>query len=175
MSLPPLKPSTILFLLISSTTVVTWPSATAEAKRRAHFHLYMHDIVSGPNQTAWKVVPDANMSSANFGDVIIFDDPLTEGPNLTSGLLGRAQGSYSAASRTEIAFLVTMNMMFVNRKYNGSTLTVTGRNSITSPVRELPVVGGTGVFRMARGYVLWRSHKLGNVEAILELDVHVHV
>ncbi|KAH1040334.1 hypothetical protein J1N35_042077 [Gossypium stocksii] len=38
----------------------------------------------------------------------------------------------------------------VSGKYNGSTLSVLGRNEVLSAVREMPIVGGSGVFRFAR-------------------------
>ncbi|KAL2937169.1 Dirigent protein 23 [Bienertia sinuspersici] len=38
-----------------------------------------------------------------------------------------------------------------------STVVIFGRNLVMNPVRELPVVGGTGVFRMARGYAFFQT------------------
>nr|CAD1824615.1 unnamed protein product [Ananas comosus var. bracteatus] len=54
-------------------------------------------------------------------------------------------------------------------------VSVQGRDPIAAPVRELSVVGGTGQFRMAHGYVLWKTHGVNdtNDEAILELDVYL--
>ncbi|KAH1266276.1 Dirigent protein 3 [Glycine max] len=40
----------------------------------------------------------------------------------------------------------------VGGKYNGSTITVLGRNRISQKLREIPVIGGSGVFRFATGY-----------------------
>nr|CAD1824616.1 unnamed protein product [Ananas comosus var. bracteatus] len=50
-----------------------------------------------------------------------------------------------------------------------------GRDPIAAPVRELSVVGGTGQFRMARGYVLWKTYdgNATNGDGVLELDVYV--
>ncbi|KAL0757164.1 hypothetical protein Bca101_094832 [Brassica carinata] len=33
-----------------------------------------------------------------------------------------------------------------------------GKNSAMNPVREMPIVGGTGMFRMARGYAIAQTH-----------------
>jgi hypothetical protein len=59
-----------------------------------------------------------------------------------------------------------------------STVAVMGRDDIAAEVRELAVVGGTGRFRMATGYVLWRtanssSGVVSGPDATIELDVYV--
>ncbi|KAG5060535.1 hypothetical protein JHK87_001564 [Glycine soja] len=48
--------------------------------------------------------------------------------------------------------LVVFNFMLTEGKYNGSTITVLGRNRISQKLREIPVIGGSGVFRFATGY-----------------------
>ncbi|KAL7119959.1 hypothetical protein ACP275_02G094000 [Erythranthe tilingii] len=52
------------------------------------------------------------------------------------------------------AIAMDMYFYFNAGKYNGSTLCIFGRNPIMSQDRELSVVGGTGAFRMARGYLI---------------------
>ncbi|KAL7153189.1 hypothetical protein ABFS83_04G149600 [Erythranthe nasuta] len=47
---------------------------------------------------------------------------------------------------------MSFNFVFTAGEFNGSTLCVLGRNPIEKSDRELPVVGGTGAFRMARGF-----------------------
>ncbi|CAI0402651.1 unnamed protein product [Linum tenue] len=43
-----------------------------------------------------------------------------------------------------------------------STLSILGRNAVWSPVREMPVIGGSGVFRFARGYAQARTSGPGS-------------
>lgn len=103
------------------------------------------------------------------------DDPLTVGPEPNSKLVGRAQGIYGSASQHEGGLLMVMNFAFVDGKYNGSTLSMLGRNMVLSATREMPIVGGSGAFRFARGYALARTHWY-NVEtgdAIVEYNVYV--
>ncbi|CAF2079124.1 unnamed protein product, partial [Brassica napus] len=64
---------------------------------------------------------------------------------------GQAQGFYAGASQHETSFLMAMNFAFKTGKYNGSTITILGRNTIFSEVRKMSVVGGRGIFRLARG------------------------
>ena len=72
----------------------------------------------------------------------MIDDPFTEGPNISSNLIGCAQGTYIPALQSEMDLTLTMNLVFVDGKYNGSTLAVLGRDETLAPVRELPVLGG---------------------------------
>ncbi|XP_030547597.2 dirigent protein 19-like [Rhodamnia argentea] len=105
----------------------------------------------------------------------MIDDLLTTEPNLSSGIIGRAQGLYAPASQEEVALLQATNLVFTEGQYKGSTLTVLGRNSIFAKVREMPVMGGTGAFRFARGYILLRTYEFNKktLYAIVECDVYV--
>ncbi|KAK1322869.1 hypothetical protein QJS10_CPA02g00580 [Acorus calamus] len=79
---------------------------------------------------------------------MVIDDPLTERPELTSKLIGRAQGQYIyASSKDTIRLAMAMTFVFVEGKYNGSTLMVMGRNNPFLRMREMAVVGGSGQFR----------------------------
>ncbi|KAI3683653.1 hypothetical protein L1987_84165 [Smallanthus sonchifolius] len=91
---------------------------------------------------------------------MMMDDPLTVGPEPGSKLVGRAQGMYASADLKELGLLMVLNYYFTEGKYNGSTLSILGRNSAFTPVREMPVVGGTGIFRFARGYAQAKTHSV---------------
>ena len=78
-------------------------------------------------------------------------------------------------SQGDPAMLLSMNVVLAVGPYNGSSLTVMGRNNIAMPERELTVVGGTGVFRLATGYVLWKTVSWTMRNAILELNVYVYM
>ncbi|KAL4183011.1 hypothetical protein AMTRI_Chr11g153090 [Amborella trichopoda] len=143
----------------------------------SHLHFYFHDILSGPNPTAIEVAcaHSTNSSMTGFGAIMMIDDPLTEGPELTSKLLGRAQGIYASAAQEEVGLLMSLNYMFMEGKYNGSTLSILGRNAVMSGVRELAVVGGSGAFRLARGYALAKTHAFdpSTGDAVVEYNVVV--
>ncbi|ERN04988.1 hypothetical protein AMTRI_Chr05g69730 [Amborella trichopoda] len=104
-----------------------------------HLHFYFHDMLSGSKLTAVQVAraDSTNTSATGFGMVMIMDDPLTEGPELTSKLIGRAQGIYASAAQEEVGFLMTLNYVFVEGKYKDSTLSILDRNAVFSGVREL--------------------------------------
>jgi len=100
---------------------------------------------------------------------------LREGPEPTSKLVGRAQGIYAFASQHNAVLLMVMNFAFVDGIYNGSSLSTLGRNAIFDIVREMLVVGGSGVLRLARGYALAKtfSFNLKAGVAVIEYNVSV--
>ncbi|KAK3030121.1 hypothetical protein RJ639_038870 [Escallonia herrerae] len=173
-----------LFILLSLATGESYYGFAKAINRRelglwkekfSHFRLYWHDILSGGNPTSVMIVPPPQNSTTGFGIVNIIDDPLTEGPELSSKLVGRAQGFYALASQQEIGLLMTMNFAFTEGKYNGSTISVLGRNPVFHKVREMPVIGGSGLFRFARGYVLASTHTFDTKtgDAIVEYNIYV--
>ncbi|MED6158977.1 Dirigent protein 19 [Stylosanthes scabra] len=143
----------------------------------SHFKLYWHDTVSGKNPTSVEVIPPTNKVNTTtlFGKVNILDNPLTSGPTLSSKLVARAQGFYAATSQTQAELLMSMNFAFVEGKYNGSSITVMGRNPIFNKTRELAVIGGSGFFRFARGYAQLKTYSfnLKTGDAIVEYNVYV--
>ena len=70
---------------------------------------------------------------------------------------------------------MVLNYAFVEGKYNGSNLSILGRNSALSEVREMPIVGGSGLFRFARGYAQARTHTIDfkTGDAVVEYNVYV--
>ncbi|XP_027066553.1 dirigent protein 22 [Coffea arabica] len=180
----------ILFSVLFASSAVLLPVACQQFSRKlsrkemglkreklSHLHFYFHDIVSGRNPTAVRVAAatTTNSSATGFGAVVMMDDPLTAGPDLSSKLVGRAQGIYASAAQEESGYLMVLNYVFVEGKYNGSTLSILGRNTVLSTVREMPVVGGSGLFRFARGYAQARTHyfDLKTGDAVVEYNVYV--
>ncbi|XAR70052.1 hypothetical protein NMG60_11001871 [Bertholletia excelsa] len=146
-------------------------------EKLSHLNFYFHDIVSGKQPTAVRVAEAAMTvrSPTLFGAVVMMDDPLTTAPEMSSEQVGRAQGIYSSADLNELGLLMVLNFAFTSGKYNGSTLSVLGRNPVFETVREMPVVGGTGLFRFARGYAHARTHwsNLTSGDAVVEYNVYV--
>ncbi|CAN1133722.1 Pterocarpan synthase 1 [Linum perenne] len=153
-----------VILLTLLLTISLSHSTKPTREKLTHLKFYFHDIVSGPNPTALPVVrsESTNASSSAFGLVVMMDNPLTVGPNMTSKLVGRAQGIYASASQTELSFLMVFNFAFKEGKYNGSNLSVLGRNR-------------SGAFRFARGYAQARTHwiDLKSGDAVVEYNVYV--
>ncbi|KAF5729300.1 dirigent protein 22-like isoform X1 [Tripterygium wilfordii] len=150
------------------------PIIVQRMEKRTDLHFYFHDVVDGKNPTAMRIVTPPSEAVGGFGATFMADDPLTEGPEPTSKLVGRAQGVYALASQHEIGLLMVMTFAFVEGTSNGSTLSILGRNLIFDTVREMPVVGGTGLFRYAQGYALAKTVRLTETgNAVVEYNISV--
>ncbi|KQK22347.1 dirigent protein 1 [Brachypodium distachyon] len=157
------KAFSTLFALAATAVVLLAAPARPVSGASAHLHFYMHDVLG---DTAVQVVRGPR---GMFGNTVVIDDVLTEG-TASSTVVGRAQGQYICASVQSMELMVTMNVVLTSGPYAGSSVTVLGRDDTGAAVRELVVVGGTGQFRMARGYVLWKTVR----PDLLELDVYVN-
>jgi hypothetical protein len=65
-----------------------------------------------------------------FGQVMVIDDTLTEGPSPATKPMGRAQGFYAFTSMDGPALLLSMNVVLTAGPYAGSAFTVVGRDNI---------------------------------------------
>ncbi|XVE67125.1 hypothetical protein DITRI_Ditri08aG0135500 [Diplodiscus trichospermus] len=154
-----------------------WFNKLPDAKEKiTKLHFFFHDRFAGKNVTAVRVARATSTakSSTFFGLIFVMDDPLTERMNPTSKELGRAQGLYAFSGRDELSLLMAFNLVFTSGEYNGSTLTVLGRNPAV-PHREMPIIGGSGVFRLARGVASaqLRSFNMTTGKALIEYNVVV--
>lgn len=151
---------------------------TVALKQKAtRIQFYMHDIVGGPQPTAVRVAGRSNFTGQDliasmFGSIFVMDNPLTATPSMNSTLVGRAQGIYVMSSQEkELSLLMTLTYAFTAGPYNGSTFSVVGRNPAMEEVREMPIVGGTGKFRLARGYCLARTYSMTQTAAVIGYNV----
>ncbi|ONK66479.1 uncharacterized protein A4U43_C06F8600 [Asparagus officinalis] len=162
----------LLLLLITLSTILPLSSQSPPPQNATHLHLYFHEINVGANKTT-KVIAPLNSTDSGFGGIIALDDELREGSDTTSKLIGRAQGLASAVSQEELAFLFTANFVFVEGKYSGSSLSVYGRFVLASETREWSIIGGTGQFRLAGGYIVGKKLSSPSGTLLIELDIYV--
>lgn len=146
-------------------------------EKTSKLHFYFHDTVAGKNVTTVPVARanGTKSSPTYFGLVVVIDDLLTKGPDPASDLLGRMQGLYTLSGQEEDAMQMAVTLVFSSGKYNGSTLSMLGINRIYHPVREMPIVGGSGLFRLARGYLFAQTYSLDNHtgNAVVECNLNV--
>ncbi|KAK7401314.1 hypothetical protein VNO78_12693 [Psophocarpus tetragonolobus] len=147
-------------------------------EKLTQLHFYFHDSIRGKNPTSMYIVEPPKGSINRFGSLIMMDDPLTEGPGPNSKLVGRSQGMYAVASQHEYGLSIMASFLFTEGIYNGSTLSIVGMNHALQNVREISVVGGSGVFRYARGSALLKTYFYNGISgaAIVECNVSaIHV
>jgi hypothetical protein len=151
-------------------------------EKLTHIHFFLHDIVTGPKPTvvisSESPLNGKSKSPLPFGAIVVLEDPLTVGPELKSNQIGKAQGFYLTVSQDavlELELVMGMTFAFTEGIYNGSTLSVLGRNTIGAPIREMPIIGGTGEFRFARGFLQAKTHSVDyhKGDAHVEYDVYV--
>lgn len=87
--------------------------------------------------------------------------------------MGRAQGLYASTDKKTFGLSMVFNLAFTEGELNGSTAAMYGRNPILLEERELPIIGGTGAFRFARGYARPKTYKVVNIDAVVEYNVFI--
>ncbi|WOL08871.1 hypothetical protein Cni_G17624 [Canna indica] len=147
-----------------------------EGRKVTNLHFFFHDIVAGQDPSAVLVAtPKKNLSGdvqQTFGWVVVIDDPLTEGPERDSNVLGAAQGFYMLTGRKTPMLTLGADYGFTAGPYNGSSFSVFSRNPAGETERELAVVGGRGAFRMAQGFANLRTVSISNGgDAVVEYNV----
>ncbi|KAK4480790.1 hypothetical protein RD792_011641 [Penstemon davidsonii] len=143
----------------------------------AKVHFYVQDLLGGENITVYEVARATITSNSPtmFGQVRVLDDLLTAEPDINSQEIVRVQGLITSADLKTSALAMNLNFVFTAGEYNRSTISILGRNQIDNDYRELPVVGGTGIFRMARGYAITNTYSYDAVTnyGVLEYTLYV--
>ncbi|OVA06741.1 Plant disease resistance response protein [Macleaya cordata] len=122
--------------------------------------LYFHDIIyNGQNAanatSAIVAAPQgANLTilagQFHFGNIAVFDDPITLDNNLHSPPVGRAQGLYLYDTKNTYTAWLGFSFVLNSTDYQG-TINFIGADPLMNKTRDISVVGGTGDFFMARG------------------------
>ncbi|KAL1554406.1 dirigent protein 22-like [Salvia divinorum] len=140
-------------------------------------HFYVQDIAGGDNPTVYEVARASitGNSSSRFGQVKVMDHLITAEADQASAVVGRVQGLITSADLEVMGFATNLNFYFTMGDYNGSTISIVGRNEIGQATRELPVVGGTGLFRFATGYSLSStySYDAATSHSVIEYTFYV--
>lgn len=179
----------ILVLAVSPFPVHSYYSKSHMYKpvqlKKTHLRFFVHDTLSGKNPSVVQIAgPATSKPKPNdptpFGTLFALDDLLTEGPELTSKVVGNAQGMYLSSNQgKDLTLVMYIDLGFTTGKFNGSSLSVFSRNPVYEGAqggrREMAVVGGRGKFRYAKGVVFVTTNYLNvtNGDAILEYNVEV--
>lgn len=122
----------------------------------------------------------SDMQKLMFGTMTVFDDELTEGNELRSGLLGKAQGFYVVSSEDGTSQTMAFTAMFESGNYADS-LCFFGVHRTGVSESQLAIMGGTGKFVNAKGFATVKTftdqanqqHETDGVETKLEFTVYI--
>ncbi|KAI3450454.1 hypothetical protein Pfo_007119 [Paulownia fortunei] len=113
-----------------------------------------------------------------FGTMTVFDDELTEGHDLGSGLVGKAQGFYISSSEDGTSQTMAFTVMFTSGSYADS-LSFFGVHRTAVAESHLAVMGGTGKYVNAKGFATVKTfpaanqHETDGVETLLQITVYL--
>ncbi|XP_074277173.1 dirigent protein 4-like [Silene latifolia] len=178
------------FAIVLAIFTITLPanaeyfSKTTPAKlpvlKKTSLHFYLHDILSGKNPGAVLAAhPNITLgppSATPFGSVYAIDDLVTAGPEANSTVIGNAQGLYLSSSKDTLSLVLYVDFGFTSGKFNGSSISVFSRNPIMERNREVAIVGGRGLFKMAKGYAKLKAYSfdMKSGDAVIEYHVVVY-
>jgi len=109
----------------------------------------------------------------HFGDVVVFDDPITLDNNLHSPPVGRAQGFYVYDKKEIFTAWLGFSFVFNSTQHKGS-INFAGADPLMNKTRDISVIGGTGDFFMTRGVATLSTDAFeGEVYFRLRADINL--
>lgn len=180
MASSPALPLVLLALLLAPTGLAASGSGGGGGgEKRTRIRVYVHERFTGRNATVGSVAPSLRGGNSTFGEVGVVDDVLRAGPRASSQEVGRYQGLFAGADLADDGgggggYFSAITLVFAAGEHRGSTLSLQGRYSFPADgALERAVVGGTGGFRMARGFSLLQVASALPEAAVFQLDLVV--
>lgn len=132
-----------------------------------------------PFVTAGQLPAGATLQKLLFGTITIIDDEMTEGRELGSGVLGKAQGFYVASSQDGTSQTMALTAVFESEHFT-SCLSFFGVHGTASPESQIAIIGGTGRYANAKGYATVQTihpvvdqHTTDGVDTDLQFSVYL--
>lgn len=175
---------TIFFCLLFAATGFPYSKGVRQVRPCKQLVFYFHDILyKGDNRgnatsaivgaPAWGN-RTAMASPFNFGDLVVFDDPITLDNNLHSTPVGRAQGMYFYDMQNTYGAWLAFSFVFNSTEHKGS-INFAGADPLMNRTRDISVIGGTGDFFMTRGIAtLMTDAYEGDVYFRLRVDIKLY-
>lgn len=146
-----------------------------------------NNLVSGggtqPFVTAGQLPAGATLQKLMFGSVTVIDDDLTEGHELGSAVVGRAQGFYLASSLDGNSHTMAATVLLHGGDHDhhevDHTISFFGVHRTAAPESHVAVIGGTGKYENAKGYAIVESlpqvdqHTTDGVDTIMKISVYL--
>lgn len=166
------------------------PAGGKKLRKKGNIHpckrlvFYFHDIIyNGHNShnatsaivgsPAWgnrTILAGKN----HFGNMVVFDDPITLDNNLHSTPVGRAQGFYFYDNKEIFTSWLGFSFVFNSTEHKGS-INFAGADPLMNKTRDISVIGGTGDFFMTRGIATLMTDAFeGEVYFRLRVDIKLY-
>lgn len=120
----------------------------------------------------------AALQKLMFGTMTVIDDELTEGHELGSGLIGKAQGFYVSSAVDGSSQTMAFTVMLESGSYADS-LSLFGVHRTAVSESHLAVMGGTGKYVNAKGYATVKTipganqHNTDGLETLLQITIYL--
>ncbi|KAL0452192.1 UNVERIFIED_CONTAM: Dirigent protein 24 [Sesamum latifolium] len=129
-----------------------------------------NNVVASNNQafvTAGQLPAGLTLQQLMFGTVTVVDNEITEGHELGTSVLGRAQGFYMVSSSDGSSHTVALTAAFHGGEHDHEildTVSFFGVHRTATPISHIAIVGGTGKYENAKGYA--------TIETLPHVDQH---
>ncbi|XP_057969308.1 disease resistance response protein 206-like [Malania oleifera] len=177
----------LFFIFLSLCSVSSQGKFLGEKQQREpcnNLTFYIHDILyngsnAGNATSAIVAAPEGgNLTTLakqnHFGNIVVFNDPLTKNNDLRAEPVGMAQGFYLYDNKDTFTAWYGFTIVLNSTEHRG-TLQLMGADPILVKSRDLSVVGGTGDFFMTRGIATLITDSFeGEVYFRLQIDIKLY-
>ncbi|XP_042489354.1 dirigent protein 9-like [Macadamia integrifolia] len=143
-----------------------------------------NNAVNGGNKlpfvSAGQLPAGATIQQLMFGTITVVDDELTEGQDLGSTVVGKAQGFYLASSVVGTSHTMAFTALFHGgAQVPDDTISFFGVHRTVATESQVAVVGGTGKYENAKGYANIQTlqasndHTTDGVETLHQFSVYL--
>jgi hypothetical protein len=129
-----------------------------------------NNVANGNNQpfvTAGNLPAGSALQKLMFGSITVVDNELTEGHELGSAVIGKAQGFYLASSMDGTSHTMAFTVLLHGGENHGDvedTISFFGVHRTATADSQIAIIGGTGKYENAKGYA--------TVETLPQVDQH---
>ncbi|KAL3820073.1 hypothetical protein ACJIZ3_005978 [Penstemon smallii] len=143
-----------------------------------------NNVVTGNNNqafvTAGQLPAGLTVQQLMFGSATVVDNEITEGHELGSAVLGKAQGFYLTSSSDGSSHTLALTALFHGGEHESDdTVSFFGVHRTATPISHIAIVGGTGKYENAKGHATIETlphedqHTTDGVETITHFTLYI--
>ncbi|MCD7461459.1 hypothetical protein HAX54_046176 [Datura stramonium] len=144
-----------------------------------------NNVVNGDNNqpfvTAGQLPAGLSLQQLMFGSITVVDNEITEGHELGSAVLGKAQGFYLTSSSDGTSHTLALTALFHGEHNHevDDTISFFGIHRTATPISHIAIIGGTGKYENAKGFATIETlphvdqHTTDGLETITHFTVYI--